>query len=117
MKSAILTLAALAALAWGSIGCLVIPMNYDSGAARTNVNDHVQKQFTAGQNLREDVLLTLGEPDAISRDERNLAYRSEKVAAWWIMAWGTAAPGPGAEGVMVWVGKRTEDERRVCDSL
>jgi hypothetical protein len=28
-----------------------------------------------------------------------------------------SGPGPDAEGVMVWVGKRVEDERRACDSL
>ena len=28
-----------------------------------------------------------------------------------------SGPRPGAEGVMVWVGKRAEDERRACDSL
>lgn len=28
-----------------------------------------------------------------------------------------SGPGPDAEGVMVWVGKRAEDDRRACDSL
>jgi hypothetical protein len=28
-----------------------------------------------------------------------------------------AGPGPDADGVMVWVGKRAEDERRTCDAL
>ena len=28
-----------------------------------------------------------------------------------------AGPGPEAEGLMVWVGKRAEDERRACDTL
>lgn len=28
-----------------------------------------------------------------------------------------SGPGPDAEGIMVWVGKRAEDERRACDSL
>ena len=28
-----------------------------------------------------------------------------------------SGPGPDTEGVMVWVGKRAEDERRACDSL
>jgi len=28
-----------------------------------------------------------------------------------------SGPGPDAEGGMVWVGKRAEDERRACDSL
>lgn len=28
-----------------------------------------------------------------------------------------AGPGPAARGVMVWVGKRADDERRACDGL
>lgn len=28
-----------------------------------------------------------------------------------------SGPGPDAEGVMVWVGRRAEDDRRACDSL
>ena len=28
-----------------------------------------------------------------------------------------SGPGPDAKGVMVWVGKRMEDDRRACDSL
>ena len=28
-----------------------------------------------------------------------------------------SGPGPDTEGVMVWVGKRAEDDRRACDSL
>lgn len=28
-----------------------------------------------------------------------------------------SGPGPDARGIMVWVGKRVEDERRACDSL
>ena len=28
-----------------------------------------------------------------------------------------SGPGPDADGVVVWVGKRAEDERRACDSL
>ena len=28
-----------------------------------------------------------------------------------------SGPGPDAEGVMAWVGKRAEDDRRACDSL
>ena len=28
-----------------------------------------------------------------------------------------AGPGPDARGVMVWVGKRADDERRACDAL
>lgn len=30
---------------------------------------------------------------------------------------GPLGPDPGAQGVMVWVGKRAEEERRACDSL
>lgn len=72
-------------LALGATGCLIIPTPHsDSGYARTNVNQHAQEQFVPGKTTREDVIVALGEPDAVSLDERQLAYRSEKVVALWI---------------------------------
>ena len=72
-------------------GCVFIPIptkHYDSGHARTNINQHAQEQFAPGKSTREDVVMALGEPDAVSWDERELAYRSEKVVALWILAAG-----------------------------
>jgi outer membrane protein assembly factor BamE (lipoprotein component of BamABCDE complex) len=66
-------------------GCLVIPAPpTDSGYARTNLDRHTPEQFTPGMATREDVVLALGEPDAVSWDECQLAYRSEKVVGFWM---------------------------------
>ena len=88
-----ITLLALV-LALGATGCLIIPTPHsDSGYARTNVVQRTQQQFVPGQTTRADVLVALGEPDAVSRDERQLAYRSEKMVALWML--GAASQGGG----------------------
>jgi outer membrane protein assembly factor BamE (lipoprotein component of BamABCDE complex) len=85
---------AVVALMFGATGCLVIPTPHsDSGYARTNVNQHAQEQFVPGKTTREDVIVALGEPDAVSMDEHHLAYRSEKVVALWIVGGGYSATG------------------------
>ena len=85
----------------GMTGCVIIPTtHYDSGVARTNVNDHAQEQFLPGKTTRGDVIVALGEPDTISRDERLLAYRSEKVVAWWAFGGGYNGAGGGASGAI-----------------
>lgn len=74
------------ALTLGTAGCLVIPTPHrDTGYARTNLTTLTPQEFTPGQSAREDVMLALGEPDAVSADEQKLAYRSEKTVAAWIM--------------------------------
>lgn len=79
-------------------GCLIIPTPHlDSGYARTNLDRRLSQQFIPGQTTREEIILKLGEPDAISRDERHLAYRSEKVVALWVVA---TIGGNGAGGVI-----------------
>jgi len=82
---------ALVALLLGlsATGCVFIPIptpHYESGYARTNINHHAPEQFVKGITTREDIIMTLGEPDAVSWDEGQLAYRSEKVEAVWIWA-------------------------------
>lgn len=82
------------ALLLGTTGCLVIPVPHsDSGYARTNVSQLAQERFLPSVTTREEVILELGEPDAASMDEHYLAYRSEKVVAWWIF--GVGAQGGG----------------------
>jgi len=89
-------LALLLALAYCLTGCLIIPTPHaDSGYARTNIGQHTPEQFVPGRTTREDIIVALGEPDAVSRDERQLAYRFEKVIALWIVA----AASQGAGGV------------------
>jgi outer membrane protein assembly factor BamE (lipoprotein component of BamABCDE complex) len=94
MKMALATMLVALALMFGATGCLIIPTPHsDSGYARTNVNQQAQEQFVPGKTTREDVITALGEPDAVSMDERQLAYRSEKVVALWIVGGGYSATG------------------------
>lgn len=82
------------ALAYSTTGCLVIPTPpVHSGYARTNVTEETAAQFERDNTAKADVLLQLGEPDAVSPDESQLAYRSEKVVGWWILA--AASPDGG----------------------
>ena len=75
-------------------GCIIIPTpEFDSGSARSNLDQQSPAQLLPGVTTMEGVLLTLGEPDAVSPDERKLAYRSEKVVAFWILAGGYSATG------------------------
>jgi hypothetical protein len=75
-------------------GCIVIPTpEVDSGSARANLNKESPAQLQPGVTTIEDVLLTFGEPDAVSPDERTLVYRSEKDVALWIIAGGYSAAG------------------------
>jgi hypothetical protein len=89
-------LALAAALAAGTSGCLVIPTpEFDTGQARANINRHTPKQLEPGKTTRAEVVMALGEPDAVSPDESKLAYRSEKVCGlWFIGGYGAAAGGP-----------------------
>jgi len=94
MKPAMVMILTILALGVGATGCLIIPTPHsDSGYARTNVNQQVQHQFVPGRTTREDVIMALGEPDVVSRDECCLAYRSEKVVALWVFAAGYQATG------------------------
>jgi outer membrane protein assembly factor BamE (lipoprotein component of BamABCDE complex) len=94
MKMALATMLVALALMFGATGCLIIPtLHKDSGYARTNVNQQAQEQFMPGRTTREDVIMALGEPDAVSIDEHYLAYRSEKVVALWIVGGGYSATG------------------------
>lgn len=74
------------ALMLGTAGCMVIPTSHsDTGYARTNVTTLTLQAFAPGQSTLEDVMLALGEPDAVSAREHKLAYRSEKRVAVWIV--------------------------------
>lgn len=92
-------LALLLALASGLTGCLVIPLNRNSGNARTNLQGQSPKRFVPGQTTRAEVILALGEPDAVSSDERQLAYRSEKEVAVWVVVVGGSGGGGGAGSI------------------
>jgi hypothetical protein len=75
--------AAVLLLALGA-GCIIIPTpEHDSGRARSNLNKESPSQIQPGISTMADVMLSLGEPDAVSSDERRLVYRSEKIIAYW----------------------------------
>jgi hypothetical protein len=74
-------------------GCIVVPTpEFNSGEARRNITKETPYRFEPGKTTRTDVILALGEPDAVSPDEFKLAYRSCKVRAWGSFADGSNGP-------------------------
>jgi hypothetical protein len=74
------------ALAVCASGCVIIPTpEFNSGRSRANINKETPRQFELGKTTRADMISVLGEPDAVSPDELMLAYRSEKIRAYWIV--------------------------------
>lgn len=70
-------------------GCIIIPTpEHNSGTARSNLDREIPSRIQPGVSTIEDVVLSLGEPDAVSSDERRLAYRSEKIIAYWMAGGG-----------------------------
>lgn len=68
----------LALLAMGLGGCLVIPQRHAAtGDSRTNITHATSQQFTPGRTTMPELILALGEPDAVSSDELTLVYRLE----------------------------------------
>ncbi len=87
-------------------GCLVVPTpHFNAGTARANLDKQTPAKIELGASSLEDVLLRLGEPDAISSDGRKLVYRSEKVIAIWLA-------GGGYQGV---AGALTKDRYLVLE--
>ena len=93
MKTRILL--GLAGLLVTTSGCLIIPMGgKDSGIARRNITTNTVANLQAGVSNRMDVLLALGEPDAVTEDECKFAYWAEKIDAYWVVGgYGGAAGG------------------------
>lgn len=58
------------------VGCVIpIPSGYDSDS-RENIADAAPVTIEVGATTREDVLMLLGEPDAVALDESWIAYTS-----------------------------------------
>ena len=75
-------------------GCIVIPFsNRETGNARKDLGQATANQIDPGTATIEDVILELGEPDAVSPDERTIAYRSQRSVAAWIIAGGYSTGG------------------------
>ena len=86
-------MAAIAALITCA-GCLVIPMDYHAAGSRHNVSFKSPAVLQPGVTTKEEVFLTLGEPDYTSEDGRRLGYAWTKVKAVWVVAgYGNAAGG------------------------
>lgn len=77
-------------------GCIVIPTpaHRPDSSTRANVDRHTVQSVVRGEPLA-DVLLRLGEPDDVSIDGRQLAYRWERTWGYWMVSGGY---GGGAGG-------------------
>ncbi len=69
-------------------GCLIIPTDYYTATSRQNITMEPPAHILPGTTTREEVLLSLGEPDNTSPDESEMWYMAEKVKAWLIMGYG-----------------------------
>lgn len=81
-------------------GCMIIPVpRYDTAPSRCNISEQETRRFEPGATTRRDLILALGEPDAVSIDERKLVYCWQRVVAWWIIVGfeGTAGAGDAGE--------------------
>lgn len=76
-------------------GCLIIPVDYYATGSRHNVTMTSTNVLHIGATTREDLLLTLGEPDFVSDDGRRFGYFWTKVKAIWAVA---SYGGSGAGG-------------------
>jgi hypothetical protein len=76
-------------------GCIIIPVDYHATGSRHNVTSESTNALCIGVTTREDVLLTLGEPDFVSEDSRRFGYLWTKVKAIWAVA---SYGGSGAGG-------------------
>jgi hypothetical protein len=86
--------AGLAAAAGLVAGCLVIPVDYYEAGSRHNLSTKTGNTLTTGLTTKEEIFLSLGEPDYASEDGRRLGYAWTKVKAVWVIAGqGSAAAG------------------------
>jgi outer membrane protein assembly factor BamE (lipoprotein component of BamABCDE complex) len=49
-------------------GCLVFPVEYYQAGSRHNIKPQTSNELQAGITTKEEVLLTLGEPDVAAED-------------------------------------------------
>lgn len=81
MRNRAIPLAGLILAAASLTGCLIIPTNYYIDASRQNVSEVSPAAIVPGKTTRQDLLLTLGEPDASSLDETEFWYVATKTKA------------------------------------
>lgn len=75
-------------------GCVIVPTppHRPDASTRLNVDQSTVQAVVPGQSLA-DVLLQLGEPDEVSLDGRQIAYRWERTWAYWFVGGGYSAAG------------------------
>ncbi len=73
-------------------GCLVVPIpdNRCDPAIRANVSPQTVTHLGTGDVSRTEVLLQLGEPDEVAREERQFRYHTERIKwdIFWVLAGG-----------------------------
>jgi outer membrane protein assembly factor BamE (lipoprotein component of BamABCDE complex) len=87
--------AAIAAGAMMLAGCLIIPTDYHAAGSRRNLDPKTPATLRPGVTTKEEIFLSLGEPDFVSEDGRRLGYAWTKVKAIYAIA---GPYGGGASG-------------------
>jgi outer membrane protein assembly factor BamE (lipoprotein component of BamABCDE complex) len=65
-------------------GCVGVPVNFYDAGSRRNIASKTTRALQPGVTTKQDVFLTLGEPDYVSEDARKIGYSWTKVKALWI---------------------------------
>lgn len=87
MKAALLSITTIGFLVCS--GCVIMPIptpEYSTGHTRENIDEKGFAQIQSQLTTKEEVLLTLGEPDIISRDEKIFVYWQETYQGMVVMA-------------------------------
>lgn len=106
---------AFAVFAVALTGCLIIPTNYYLEDSRRNVSGDPLPQIAVGRTNREEVLLTLGEPDLVSDDEAQFCYTATKSI--YYLLWGGYYTGGSKEFIMNYYHVITFDDHALVDSV
>jgi outer membrane protein assembly factor BamE (lipoprotein component of BamABCDE complex) len=83
MRNPVFTSASVFIACCSLAGCLIIPTDFYKDYSRKNIAEEPPSAIIPGKTTREDVLLSLGEPDKKSQDEPEFWYTSTKVKAIW----------------------------------
>lgn len=81
-------------------GCLIIPVPHQAAGSRGTIGEERARFLRAGETTREEVLLTLGEPEEVLDDERFFVYRWERALTTTVIIFFPYAP-VGASGTVI----------------
>jgi hypothetical protein len=62
-------------------GCVIVPVNHYVEGSRTNLSRAGPASLQIGISTREEILLSLGEPDFVTEGDKRLGYTWEKATA------------------------------------